>query len=174
VIELVLKREPTQHRGTLGSLYIEKPAVLLPDVRTKTWLCHTLEDAIRPPGVKVPGETCIPPGRYRVRLITSPRFGPDIPTLDEVPGFQYIRIHAGNYIDDTEGCILVGDQRSRGEAKSPWVAFSRAALAKLVRLIKGWATIQPELYIRVENPEEDVTHGTDAHQDPRLSPGAAG
>ena len=38
----------------------------------------------------------------------SPRFGPDTLTLHDVPGFDFIRMHAGNASTDTEGCILLG------------------------------------------------------------------
>jgi hypothetical protein len=154
MIELVVFREPTRKRATLGRLFMEQPGTLVPDVKQYAWICETLEDEIRPPGVKVYGETCIPPGRYRVRLITSARFGPNIPGVEDVPMFEAIRIHAGNYIDDTDGCILVGNKRSGPKAAKPWVGESRAALQRLVANIQMYLRLQPELYIRIENPKE--------------------
>jgi hypothetical protein len=80
--------------------------------------CYTLEDEAR--SIKVPGETCIPPGTYRLRLreVESPMtikyrnkfdwFNFHIQVMD-VPGFEYVYIHIGNTDDDTDGCILVGD-----------------------------------------------------------------
>jgi hypothetical protein len=43
-----------------------------------------------------------------------------------VPGFSGIRIHAGNYPADTQGCILPGYNRKKG-----MVVNSRAALQQL-------------------------------------------
>jgi len=57
---------------------------------------------------KVPKETAIPAGVYRVRRTWSPRYQRDMPEVLEVPAFRGIRIHSGNSDDDTEGCILPG------------------------------------------------------------------
>ena len=76
---------------------------------------------------KVPGQTAIPAGRYSVCLTMSARFGRVLPLLVGVPGFSGIRIHTGNVIDDTEGCILVGRRRSGVR-----IAESRMAFRKLM------------------------------------------
>lgn len=57
---------------------------------------------------KVPGQTAIPHGRYHLCFAYSPKFGRDIMTIEGIPGFEGIRIHAGNTEADTEGCPLLG------------------------------------------------------------------
>lgn len=69
--------------------------------------CHTLEDIVRS-GVKIPGESAIPAGSYRIGLDFSNRFKKILPHLFEVPGFDGIRMHGGNTTANTEGCILCG------------------------------------------------------------------
>lgn len=59
----------------------------------------------------------IPAGCYLVSFTYSPRFSEKIPykeykglvpLVNGVPGHEGIRIHVGNYLQDTIGCILVG------------------------------------------------------------------
>jgi hypothetical protein len=53
-MKLVLERLQMDPDVTIGSLTIDG-----------AWECWTLEDAVRPDGVKIYGETAIPPGLYR-------------------------------------------------------------------------------------------------------------
>lgn len=77
-------------------------------------LCYTLEDVVREvPGQpvlawKIRGQTAIPRGTYRVTFVNSARFGPGTLNLCDVPGFESIRMHSGNTVQDTDGCILLG------------------------------------------------------------------
>lgn len=73
---------------------------------------------------KVKAETAIPSGRYTVARTWSPKYQRMMMLLANVPGFQGIRIHAGNDDDDTEGCILPGLGR---DVASMTVSKSRAA-----------------------------------------------
>ncbi len=55
----------------------------------------------------------IPEGWYKIQVTRSPKFGRLLPLLYYVPGFDGIRIHAGNNRDHTSGCILVGERAER-------------------------------------------------------------
>ena len=115
--------------------------------------CVTLED--HSPwsdvgAVKVPGRTCIPPGRYQIVLVDSQRFGPGTLSLVGVPQFTAIRIHAGNTSAQTEGCILVGQDATAPD--DDWVGKSVAALKALKSTLlprlrageEAWITITEE------------------------------
>ena len=104
-MNLVLQRDTGHgHPRTFGRLLAED----------EHKLCYTLEDEVREiPDVpvadwKIKSATAIPAGRYRVTLEYSQRFGPDTLTVHDVPGFSYIRMHAGNTEADTDGCPLLG------------------------------------------------------------------
>lgn len=86
--------------------------------------CFTLEDVERP--VKIKNETAIPKGTYKVIINQSNRFKRLLPLLLNVPGFEGIRIHSGNSNHNTEGCILVGQTRSKD-----YIGKSRKAFNKL-------------------------------------------
>lgn len=53
----------------------------------------------------------IPDGTYRVKLTYSPKFKRDVPIVynDQIPESRGIRIHEGNIVQNTKGCILVGN-----------------------------------------------------------------
>ena len=81
-------------------------------------ICDTLEPTWRDyahGGRKIKGCSAIPEGRYAVVISYSPRFKQWLPILLGVPNFSGIRIHAGNTAKDTEGCILVGENREVGK-----------------------------------------------------------
>lgn len=124
-MELILQRLPSYRQTTLGYLF-----------HNGDLECRTLEDQDREvPGRpvkewKVKGETAIPAGRYRLALVDSPKFGPDTITLLDVPGFEYVRIHSGEDKDDTDGCIIVGDQVSE-DGSHIHGGKARGVLAKL-------------------------------------------
>lgn len=124
-MKLTLNRRPSIGGATIGEL-----------VEDGVRLCWTLEDEIRErvgepvANWKIRGATAIPAGEYRVTLEHSPRFGPDTLTINNVPGFAGVRMHAGNTSDDTEGCPLLGlrvtDTTIVGGTSAPAVALVRA------------------------------------------------
>jgi hypothetical protein len=108
------------------------------------WFCFTLEDMVREPGVKIPGKTAIPEGRYRVMVDQSNRFKRAMPHILDVPGFDGIRIHNGNYPRDTEGCVLLGFTKSKdfvGDSKSAFNKFFDK-LYMALRDEECWITIE--------------------------------
>lgn len=110
---LTLLRDRLTEKSTTGKLMLGEQHV-----------AFTLEDVYRPPlEPKVPRETCIPCGVYEVLVTHSPRFGVDLPLILNVPGFSGVRIHAGNYPKDTEGCVLVGTTRGPDQVLGSRIAF---------------------------------------------------
>ena len=98
-------------------------------------ICDTLEPTWRNykgGELKVPRKSAVPEGTYPVVITKSKKFGKYLPLLVGVPGFEGIRIHSGNTVNDTEGCILVGQNLIKGK-----VLLSRLTLEKLMRLIEN-------------------------------------
>lgn len=104
------------------------------------YFCDTLEDTDRGLNTamsvdeilskKRKGITAIPTGNYDVILTFSPRFKRVLPLLLSVKGYEGVRIHAGNTAEDTEGCLLVGENKAKGQ-----VLNSRATLEKLMSVL---------------------------------------
>lgn len=141
-MRLLLERHPSGLTCTIGELSIDGQS-----------FCNTLEDPIREIAEmpverwKVKGDTAIPQGIYKIDITYSPRFKCDLPLLLSVPGFEGIRIHAGNTDHDTEGCILVGTWRG-GEQ----IYNSRAALASLLDMLEIAELSRREVTIEIRNP----------------------
>ena len=98
-------------------------------------ICDTLEPTWRNykgGELKVPRKSAVPEGTSPVVVTKSKKFGKYLPLLVGVPGFEGIRIHSGNTVNDTEGCILVGQNLIKGK-----VLLSRLTLEKLMRLIEN-------------------------------------
>lgn len=133
-MKLKLERTWCGAKCTIGTLTVDGVAE-----------CFTLEDVVRPAGApKVYGETAIPGGVFNVVVTRSQRFGRDLPLVENVPGFEGIRIHPGNDAADTDGCILVG--RTKGV---DFVGESRAAFntlfAKIQKAIEAGEKITLEI-----------------------------
>jgi len=115
-MKLTLNRIYKGPEYTIGKLFIDDK-----------YFCDTLEDTVRPDGVKVYGKTAIPAGTYKIELVPSYRFQRLMPMLLDVPNFSGVLIHWGNIEDDTDGCILVGQNKIKGK-----VINSRDTFNKLI------------------------------------------
>jgi hypothetical protein len=97
-MNIIVERKDLTDTRTIGTLTMA------------SFSCFTLEDAVR--AEKIYGKTAIPAGTYEVVISFSNRFQKMLPLLLKVPNFEGIRIHAGNKSEDTEGCLLLGMNRT--------------------------------------------------------------
>ena len=118
-MELVLKRIAKKDDYTIGRLYVRKTVLDEYSAGEELeYVCDTLEPKWRDYAKgarKIKGKSAIPEGRYPIVITFSPTFKKWLPLLVNVPMFSGIRIHAGNTVKDTQGCILVGENREVGK-----------------------------------------------------------
>lgn len=146
---LKVERKTFTRLSTIGTLSI--------DGRIE---CFTLEDFDR--GLtsdmsneqivkgKVYGKTCIPYGTYEVAVTFSNHFGQFLPLLMNVPGFGGIRIHPGNTDRDTQGCLLLGTDKTKDR-----VINSRAAFGRVFEKIRA-AMRTEKVYVEIVKFKEGV------------------
>lgn len=134
-MNLELKRIFKGKDYTIGHLYINGE-----------YFCDTLEDPVRQLDSvddKIYSKTAIPAGKYKISMsVVSPKYsirksynwcGGRLPKLMDVPFFEGILIHSGNTPDHTAGCILVGENKIKGQVinsmntlKNLWVKLNVA------------------------------------------------
>ena len=128
-MKLTLKRIALRSTYTIGRLYVDGD-----------YFCDTLEDTVRDLNKngkfdngekKIYAKTAIPYGTYEIKWTYSPRFKKYTPQLMNVPSFEGIRIHAGNTSSDTEGCLILGENKQVGK-----VLNSRVTINKFYQIIK--------------------------------------
>lgn len=155
-MEIKIKRIAKKSTYTIGRLFING-----------TRVCDTLEDPDRGikqttllsdiKRIKVKGDTAIPTGTYQLSMnVTSPRFSKkkfyqdacngQVPRILDVPGFDGVLIHVGNTTKDTEGCILVGENKVVGQvinSKNTWLRLMNDYLLPAKRMgVKITITIE--------------------------------
>ncbi len=147
--ELTLFRFRPSESSVIGSLSLETD-------KAEEFLCYTLEDRVREVDDtaevskwKVKGATAIPRGRYQILKTFSNRFGRDMLQIMDVPGFEGIRIHAGNSEHDTEGCVLVGTATSSSLTGAQTIVHSRDALTKVEAKVFGLLADKQKVFINV-------------------------
>ena len=161
---LKLIRNAPQGKALFGQLYVDGKS-----------FCDTLENT----------DYAIPTGFYRLRVTFSPRWQVLLPILDGVWGYRKskvesqkskvnettqrtgIRIHAGNTIEHTEGCILVGEKPSpipslnaphepaKGEEEEQRLLSSAKTLHRLREYLLNYMNQNPneEVYIEISEPD---------------------
>lgn len=128
-MNLKLTRTKHQH-STIGELSVNG-----------VFECYILEDKDRGlnsgmspaaiMSIKIPKETAIPTGTYNIVKYFSPSHNEYLPLLEHVPGFAGIEIHVGNYIKDTDGCLLPGSDKGTDSNGNDAVWHSTIATGKL-------------------------------------------
>ena len=90
---LTIVREIRTEKAILGRLFLNGQMV-----------CYTLENAAK----------AVPCGMYNVQNSRSPKFKRELPLIynGNVPASRGIRLHVGNTVASSSGCILVGMGRS--------------------------------------------------------------
>ena len=102
-MKLTLVRDTFTQKSTIGNLLVNG-----------VFFCYTLEPVYREiigepvENWKIKGVTAIPEGVYNIIMAYSPKFGRQMPHLENVEGFEYIMIHPLNKPEDTLGCIGAG------------------------------------------------------------------
>ena len=122
-MEITVKRINKAKDYTIGQLFINGE-----------YFCDTLEDTVRDLTNikdKVYGRTAIPAGTYSVILDYSGHFKKLLPHILDIPFFSGVRIHSGNDVEDTNGCILVGSYHHAG-----YITESRTTMEKLMKRLR--------------------------------------
>lgn len=145
-MELLVRRRYKGSTYTIGSLYVNG-----------VYECDTLEDPDRGltsemsleeiKSKKIYGNTAIPTGKYSVNMsVVSPRFkdrswakpySGKIPRLLDVKGYEGVLIHVGNKATDTSGCILVGENKIKGQVLNSTACFMELMTQLLKAHLKG-------------------------------------
>lgn len=135
-MELILKRIALRSEYTIGKLYVDGE-----------YVADTIEDTVRDLDkdgkfangeVKIPGKTAIPYGRYEITMkVKSPKYSNFskyswakkydgyLPRLLNVSQFDGVLMHVGNSALDSEGCIIVGENKVVGKVINSVNTFRR-------------------------------------------------
>lgn len=96
------------------------------------FICYTLENAAK----------VIPAGLYSIENSVSPKFKRELPLLYNaaVPAKRGIRIHVGNTVASSSGCILVGMGRKGDKLTESTLAETMVTM--LCRNVKKLAIVE--------------------------------
>lgn len=136
-MKLLIDRTDFTEITSEGSLFVDE-----------VFECYTLEDTDRHlethPEAKVQNLTAIPRGTYKIELRFSPHFNTVTPHVLNVPNYEFVLIHWGNYAKDTDGCVLVGQTKGHDFIGSSRLAFE-ALSAKIEHAINSGDSVTLEI-----------------------------
>ena len=154
-MELLVDRKWKKQSYTISNLYINGE-----------WFSNVLEDADRGLDnsmsedmirtLKKPSITAIPRGTYEITLdVVSPKYSKvqfykdvcngKVPRLKNVKGFDGILIHAGNTDKDSSGCLLVGQNKVKGQ-----VVNSKETFKQLYKLLQDGKSRGEKIIIKIK------------------------
>ena len=154
-MELLVDRKWKKQSYTISNLFIDGK-----------WFCNCLEDTDRGLDnsmsedmirtLKKPSITAIPRGTYEITLdVVSPKYSKiqfykdvcngKVPRLKNVKGFDGILIHAGNTDKDSSGCLLVGQNKVKGQ-----VINSKETFKQLYQLLQDRKNKGEKITIKIE------------------------
>lgn len=148
-MRLISRRDifrPTFTLATLSVLYDGPRAFTLEHGWTEAgargplpfgFVCEDTDRGDLQHGEKIPGDTAIPPGDYRVTVEHQPTRG-WVFRLHDVPFFQGILMHPGNSPKDTKGCQLPGLQRDVEKGTVAGSKLARDWLVKRAQECEAW------------------------------------
>ena len=144
-MKIEIRRRWKKEGYTIGELYVNG-----------IFRCNTLEPQDRGfkscmssmsiQETKVPGKTAIPTGAYVCHVHWMPKMMKMRPQLISVPGFWGIFIHEGNTVKDTRGCILLGENTSKG-----FVSHSKQHVISLTEEIQDCEDRQEMVWVTIED-----------------------
>ncbi|TDB64354.1 DUF5675 family protein [Arundinibacter roseus] len=158
-MEIFQKRIIKKENSTLSKYWVDGvwKGYILEDKDRGLKSTMTLAELLK---IKVHSQTAIPTGRFEVKLRVSPAFKRKLPWLQNVPAFEYIYAHKGNWIRDTRGCLIVGLSYGQEdgeycvrESKKAFDPLFAEIVAALDRKEKIWWEIV-EAYEDEKNPAE--------------------
>ena len=146
IVKLI--RFSSQENSTLGLLYIDG-----------AFQCFTIEDEFRTE--KVMHETRIPEGIYELGIRDEGGFHERYKTkfrgihkgmiqVMDVPNFEYILLHIGNWEDQTSGCLLLGNSVKQNVTGSGMVIESKIAYLRVYPLIMRQLQKGKKVYLNIE------------------------
>lgn len=119
---LTLIRDVKGDKAILGKLYLNGAIV-----------CYTLENAAK----------AIPTGLYMVQNSKSPKFNRELPLIwnENVSSTRGVRIHVGNTVASSSGCILVGIGRDTKKQSLTESALAEKMVTMLCRNVTEFIII---------------------------------